>query len=451
MMKLSWKKTAIWAAAGIAMLVLLIVSAAYLIQQNTSLHRYLLAKMIQAGETSTGARISVGDYALRWLPLRIKLRDVVVHGTEKDSVRPLASVAQVEAGIAWGALLRKRFDLTELILDRPAINLLIDEAAQSNLPARLLTGPGSQTTPSADKLQVSVHHAAVRNGELRYNDLPRKIDADLADFHLDANYRGTEGGYSGTLGYSKGEIAIAGYTPVRHDLQISFAATRSGVSFESIHVATKLSQVNAKGIVRGYQNPVVEAQYQALVSTTDLHDVMRTAPLSAGEITLAGELSYRAAAGAPLDALKISGHISSNALKGSWPGAEVNFRSLAGDYLLENETLRVSNVQAEAMGGVLHAEFSAERLSGNSALPSLCVERVAFPGRGGASGGCEDRGRQRWRRCGGRPACMRTRSGRQAWRPWSRTRMRVFPHSSAWSKAPPVNPPKRQRVPQACR
>jgi translocation and assembly module TamB len=356
--KIHWQKMAVWAGAVIVLFLLLIISTAYLIQRNTSLHRYLLAKMIQIGESSTGARIAIRDYAVRWLPLRITLREVVVHGTEKDSARPLASVAEVEVGIAWGALLHKRFDLTELILDRPAINFLIDEAGRSNLPAQ----PVSQA-PSAGKLQVSVRHATVRNGELRYNDLPRKIDADLADFHLVADQVGSEDQYSGTLGYSKGVIVIDGYAPVRHDIQLSFAATRSGITFESIHVATGSSQLNAKGIVRGYRNPVVEAQYQALLSTADLHDTWRAAPLSGGEIDLAGSLSYSGVAGPPLDSLKVAGQVSSRMLNGSWSGTEVTFRSLAGEYLLENGNLHVGHLQADTMGGVLRAEFSAERLT----------------------------------------------------------------------------------------
>src|SRR4029077_15970398 len=148
MMKQNWKKIATWAAAAIALVWLLIIPPAYMVQQKTSVHRYLLAKMIQAAESSTGARINIGEYAVRWLPLRITLRDVIVRGTEKDPARPLASVAQAEIGVAWGACPHKRFDLTELILERPAIHLIIDDAAQSNLPARLVAGPGSQTADS---------------------------------------------------------------------------------------------------------------------------------------------------------------------------------------------------------------------------------------------------------------------------------------------------------------
>ncbi len=52
---MNWKKTLQWMGTGIAVFLLLIISAACLIQQNTFLHRFLLTEMIQIGERSSGA------------------------------------------------------------------------------------------------------------------------------------------------------------------------------------------------------------------------------------------------------------------------------------------------------------------------------------------------------------------------------------------------------------
>ena len=353
------KKVAAWAGSAVALLIVLVIGTAYLIQQNSFLHRYLLAKMIQAGEKSSGARIAIRDFGIRWIPLRMTLEDVAVRGTDENTARPLASLPHVEIGIEWGALLHKRVNLTELILDRPAVNLVVNDAGESNLPAR----PASSSAPSTSSLQVSVQHAAIRDGELRYNNSPRKIDADLADFHLDVNGGAVGDRYSGNLGYNKGEVDVAGYAPLRHNIQISFAATRSGIAFERIHVGTESSQLNAKGNMLGYSNPVIQAEYQALLSTADLHRELPTVPLSGGEIELAGSLSYNAAAGSGLEALKTSGHISSKTFRASMSKTEVSVRSLDGDYSLEGGTIRVSGLQAETLGGVLHAEFTGEHLT----------------------------------------------------------------------------------------
>src|ERR1700752_3274812 len=110
------KKIAAWAGGAIALLIVVVMGAAYMIQQNTFLHRYLLAKMIQAGEKSSGARIAIRDFTIRWLPVRVTRDDVAVRGTEQKAPRPLASLPHVEIGIEWGALLHRRVNLTELTL-----------------------------------------------------------------------------------------------------------------------------------------------------------------------------------------------------------------------------------------------------------------------------------------------------------------------------------------------
>ncbi len=150
---------------------------------------------------------------------------------------------------------------------------------------------------------------------------------------------------------------------MQHDTQISFAATSAGVSFERIHISTALSQLDAKGVVQGYSNPAIDGQYQARVSTADLREQLRSVPLSGGEIELAGSLSYRAAAGPALNSLKLSGRVSSKTLTAALSGTKVSFRSLAGDYALENGNVHVSSLQAETLGGMMRAEFTGDHLT----------------------------------------------------------------------------------------
>ena len=357
---MKWKTIMAWMGGAVGLLILLVVCAAYLIGQNTFVHRDLLAKMINAAERASGARITIRNYAIRWLPLRVTLEDVMVRGSEKDFAAPLASLPKVEIGVAWKALLHKQVDLTELILDGPAVNLVINDGGESNLPVR----PAFLTAPSASKLQVIVRHAAVRGGELRYNNLTRSLDADLADLHLDVSHDENSDQYSGNLEYNKGEIVLNGYAPLRHDAQISFAATPAGIAFKRIHVGTESSQLNAKGSMQGYSSPVVQAEYQILLSTAELQRELRSVPLSGGEIELAGSLAYDAATGPGLAALQTRGHASSRALRAAVSGAEVDLRSLSGDYSLEGGDLHVTSMRAETMGGALRAEFTGQHLAG---------------------------------------------------------------------------------------
>ena len=367
---MNWKKVAarIGSAIGAAIVavILLVLSGAFLIQRNAFLHRYLLDKMVQIGEKSAGTEIAIGEYSIRWFPLQIALRDVIVRGREDALAPPLASLPRVEIGVSWRPLLDKKIEITQLILDRPAVYLAMDQSGKSNLPAR----PASQQ-PSSSRLQIFIEHAAVQGGDLRYADLLRKIEVNLPDLRLDVNQRGADR-YSGAVGYSRGEIAAAGYTPLFQSAEINFTATDSGIDFESVHLATDTSQLTASGSMRDYSSPTVLADYHLILSASELHSELPAVPLSAGEIELAGSLSYQAAAGAFLQALKTTGRVSAPALRASLQDLELNgkrlsnrdlsLRSLSANYSLEGGNLQVRALRTEGMGGVVHAEFSAERL-----------------------------------------------------------------------------------------
>ena len=353
------RKSMAWIGGAMAAFILIVVIGALLVQQSTFGHRYILAKMIQAGEKSSGAEISIRNFEIRWIPLRLSLQDVVVRSREETTAPPLATLPEVQIGLSWDELLHKKIDLTELVLDRPAVNLMTNAAGEINLPER----QSSTSAPSSSKFNVAVRHAAVRDGEFRYNNLARKLDADLSGLHLDVNHNAAANQYTGNLGYSSGEIAIDGHGPWRHGAQINFAATDSGIIFEKIHVATESSQLNAKGSMQGFSHPIARAEYQIALSSADLRRELHSVQLSGGEIELTGSLSYDAAAGSGLAALKTSGRVSSSGLATDIAREELNLRSITGDYSLEGGNLHVSALRAETMGGVLRAEFSAEGLT----------------------------------------------------------------------------------------
>jgi len=353
------KTIAVWTAGVVAALILIILIAAILIQRNTFVHRYLLARAVQAAENASGAEISIGNFEIRWMPLRVTLEAVVVQGRKGVAGRPLAKLPKVQVGISWDALVHKRIDLTELVLDHPEINLLVNNASESNLPRR----PNSATAPSSSKFNIAIEHAEVRSGELRYNNVARKIDADLADFHADVSHNDGAAQYTGTASYSIGTISLGERAPLRHEAQIDFAATTDGITLQRIHVATQTSQLNAKGTVQNFSQPTVQGDYVILLSATDLRREISGVPLENGEIQLAGSLEYNAALGSGLAALSTSGHVSSTTLRIAISTSTLELRSIAGDYSLDRGNLRVNPLDAEAIGGSLHAEFSAQDLA----------------------------------------------------------------------------------------
>src|ERR1700732_4271223 len=83
------KKAIRIALITIPALALLLVVAALAIVRTQTFSRFLLAKIVQQAEQSTGAHITIQKLDLRWLPFTADFYGMVVHGQERSDEPPL--------------------------------------------------------------------------------------------------------------------------------------------------------------------------------------------------------------------------------------------------------------------------------------------------------------------------------------------------------------------------
>ena len=76
---MKWKKATRITLIALPALVLL---AAFVILRTQTFSRFLLRKIVQQAEQSTGARIDIRKLDLRWLPFTADFYGVAVHGQE---------------------------------------------------------------------------------------------------------------------------------------------------------------------------------------------------------------------------------------------------------------------------------------------------------------------------------------------------------------------------------
>ena len=77
------KKIILWTAAGILILVLVaVVSLVLLVQHSQSFRGYLLHRVEQGLDESTGARLTARDFKVSFGGLQLDLYGIVIHGTD---------------------------------------------------------------------------------------------------------------------------------------------------------------------------------------------------------------------------------------------------------------------------------------------------------------------------------------------------------------------------------
>jgi translocation and assembly module TamB len=355
---MNWKRILRWVGVAIGTLVVLVLILAYMVNHNGALHRYLLAKAIAAVETSTGTKLQVGEYQIHWGNLGVHLGDVTVHGTETSSDHPLARAKSLDSSLRWRSLLRLKPSIRELILENPSISVWIDSNGNSNIPH-----PPKPSASKTDVFDLAIGHVAIRNGEIRYNDQVRDLNADLADVYAEIHHEWLKQEYSGKLGYENGVIAQGGSKPLHHHLAVEFSGLRSGIQFQRVELTTPESHFALQGSLENYANPKLQATYQGQVATADVRTLLQAASVPIGFLNLDGKLEYVTSERPAIENVTLNGRLSSTRMDLNSSGTNVRLADLSASYQLRDGNFNSNDIKAQLLGGSAAAQFNVQGLA----------------------------------------------------------------------------------------
>jgi hypothetical protein len=111
----------------------LVITGSFVARSQT-FHRFLLSKVIEQAEASTGAHVEIRNMNLAWVPMTADFYGLVVHGSETNPQYPLLQADHLRIGLQIRALLRHQVSLSDVVIDRPSVSLRVDAKGRSNLP-----------------------------------------------------------------------------------------------------------------------------------------------------------------------------------------------------------------------------------------------------------------------------------------------------------------------------
>jgi len=346
------KKTVRIALMVLPALVVFLVISALLFLRTQTFSRFLLARIVQTAEQSTGAHIAVQKLDLRWSPFTADFYGVVVHGRERSDEPPLLQAEHLGVSLGIRALLKKQADLYAITVDRPVVHVRVDPTGNSNLPqAPPSNSPSNET--------VIVRHASLKDGTVNYNDQQIPLSAELDDFQAGLQFDATANKYRGSLGYRQGRVVTSGLTPVEHNARIEFVADLNGAVLDPIVIATGNTHLTAHLNVANFSNPAIDGKYEAIVVTQEIAQILKNPSLPRGDIGLVGTLSYQSVANQSfLKTVRVSGRLDSQALAVRSNQISASLRSIRGTYQLQNGDLRIQKLDADLFQGHLSAQMN---------------------------------------------------------------------------------------------
>ncbi|MGH9644241.1 MAG: translocation/assembly module TamB domain-containing protein [Terriglobales bacterium] len=249
--------------------------------------------------------------------------------------------------------------LNDLEIEHPIVHLEVDRRGQNNLPQT----PVNKAKSNTNIFDLAVKHFALTDGEVNYNDRKTPLTAFLNNLKAIVTFDSLSSRYSGKLSYDQGRLRYGQYAALPHSFQTAFRATRSTFSLDFAVMTVASSTFSLRGVVNNYSDPSISGDYHITIHTQDFASMSPSAR-PAGDVTLSGALRYHKVNDLPFtQCVSVQGQLGSDGLSVISPSGAVDLRRLRGAYRLQDGTLRVSDVAAESLGGLIRADLEMQNLA----------------------------------------------------------------------------------------
>ncbi|HXY09821.1 MAG TPA: translocation/assembly module TamB domain-containing protein [Terriglobales bacterium] len=348
-----------WVGTVVAILVLLAVVASYIVLKTPQFHQYVLANIIEQVQRTTGGKLEIENWEFHFSPMVVNLYGITLHGTEGAEQRPLLQAEKLTVGVSTRGLLRRKLQLTELLVHHPVASLRVDRDGKTNIP---IPPENTSSTTSINVWDLAVAHALLSDGDFYYNDNARGFRAEFYDLRTSVRFDPAATRYSGSVSYRDGRLQYANYSPLPHKLEVQFSATPSGIALHPLVYTVGSSRLSVQGEIRNYNNPEFNAGYDILVHTQDFA-ALSPGAIPTGDVRLVGKCQYASASNQPLlKAILLDGTLDSGLLEIASPAGRIGLRRLKSQYHLADGNLIAPSFAADLLNGRLTGDARIEHL-----------------------------------------------------------------------------------------
>ena len=361
---MKWKRIIAWSAGILAGLLIIAITAGYFVLRSQGFHQYVLAKIVQQGNEATGGKVEVRNFDFRISTLTAHLYGFTIHGTEPVSSKPLLEVDKLTVGLKVLSVLHHRVNLSELLIEHPVVNLVVDKNGRTNIPVP--SAPKNKSS-NTDVFDLAVGHVLLSNGEVDYKDRKTPMDADVRDLRAETHFNLLTKSYVGGIVYHVGRVQYGGLAPLPHSFAATFDASPSALNLPSIVFTIGSSRATLQANVADYNNLRVEGTYSLLIHPQDASG-LASGTRADGNIVLNGKLNYRAVYDHPfLRDVKLDGQVSSDVLRIGSAQGNVELRRLSGSYQLADGNFQTRDFAVNLLNGRLAATLTVQHLDTNPA------------------------------------------------------------------------------------
>lgn len=338
--------------AGGTLLIAVLAGLWYL--TTDSFQAYVRGKMIAELERITGGHAEIGSFHLVPFHAQVEIREITVHGREAPGDVPLFHADHLYAQMKVISLLRAQFGFHSLTLDRPVVHVAIAADGTTNIPAVAASSHASANASVEQLFALSIDHLTVHDGELIWADRKIPLDFDVHETRMQMDYSFLRGRYESRLTLGKVDTAYDGFRPFSWMTNIQFSLAMTFVDVESMQWSSGRSRVEASGRISNFQNPRIDASYNAAFDLAEAAAISRRRELGGGVAEFKGNGHWTA------EEFTSSGALAVRDL--AWHNDQIAIAkaSAASDYSITDDQIKFTKMQGKLFGGSITGDAQVD-------------------------------------------------------------------------------------------
>ncbi len=330
---------ALLALLGIATLAVLVILPSDWMQEKVR------RRIVSEVERVSGGRTEIGRFHFDWKTLTAEVSPFILHGTEPAGEAPLVRAETVRVGLKINSLLKKSVDLLSATVERPQVNLLLDEDGKLNFPEPKIRR-SEKTDPIQLILSLKIKHLAVEQGMVHFGAQNIPLDVRGENVKTELSYDITGPRYKGTLGMDDLHIDSPKRVALGVHLESNIVLEKSAVRFESGRATMPKSRVEFSGLIDNLREPRIAFDVKAEGELTELAKPLNMTEPKSGHVTFAGKFTYTAA-----DNLLLAGNVTGRDLVVEENGVRITHIGLKSPVELRLHEVVMRAMEVTALGG----------------------------------------------------------------------------------------------------
>ncbi len=305
---------------------------------------------------ATGGRVELRTFDWDLTALQFIAQDLTIHGTEPAGDRPLAHADRLTVRVKVFSWLDQDFGLRLLRIEHPEISVIVNPDGSTNIPKPRTTGSGA--SPIETLFRLEVDKTEISQGELRWNDRPVPFSLDARDLHAEMKFVPASNQYDGIIGAEAITAVYQDGKPLPLATELRFSLHPSAIDIAAFNVKTSRSNIDVRGKIANLADPRAEIVYRAKIDLSEFRDSAGVTQLRSGFADLEGTAS-----GGTKD-LTTKGRIIGRSIAVHHGKFNIDIANLSARYAADQNSLSISNLVAQALGGGINGSARLSREQG---------------------------------------------------------------------------------------